>query len=118
MNTEKAVDKIMNIVKDAISEPIRCSPTRGCGQLKAASEFHVDKYRKSGYKSICKDCYAKEVKDRKEKKSSSKPIVEKITLDFSSIKNGDILFNDIKAKADSELRSIENMIMYILRGMI
>ena len=118
MNTEKAVDKIMDIVKDAISEPIRCSTTRGCGQLKAVSDFHVDKYRKSGYKSICKECYSKEIKERKEKSSSSNTVIEKVTLDFSIIKNGNTLFNDIKAKADSELRSIENMVMYLLRGMI
>lgn len=118
MNTEKAVDKIMDIVKDAISEPIRCSTTRGCGQLKSPSEFHVDKYRKSGYKSICKDCYAKEIKKRKEKSSSSKTVIEKVTLDFSTIKDGDVILEILKNKAETELRSIENMIMYILRGMI
>ena len=118
MNTEKAVDKIMGIVKNAISEPIRCSPTRGCGQLKAVSDFHVDKYRKSGYKSICKDCCAKEIRNRKEKKSSSKPIVEKITLDFSIIKEGNVILEFLKEKAETELRSVENMIMYLLRGMI
>ena len=118
MNTEKAVDKIMGIVKNAISEPIRCSPTRGCGQLKGISDFHVDKYRKSGYKSICKECCSKEIKERKEKSSSSKTVIEKVTLDFSTIKGGDVIFEFLKKKAETELRSVENMIMYLLRGMI
>lgn len=118
MNTEKAVDKIMGIVKDAISEPIRCSPTRGCGQLKSPSEFHVDKYRKSGYKAICKDCCSKELKDKKDKNFPIKTVQEKIILDFSTIKDGDVILEILKNKAETELRSVENMIIYLLRGMI
>ena len=117
MDTEKAVNKIMGIVEDAITEKIRCA---SCNQYKLPSEFYVDRSRKNGRKSKCKECCEN---GRKDNKKAFNDIVEKankmmVVLNFSEIKDGDVILEKIIEKADSEMRSVENMIMYLLRGMI
>ena len=41
-----------------------------------------------------------------------------VVLNFSDIKDGEKILQKITEKADSEMRTVENMIMYLLRGMI
>ena len=117
MNEDKAVDRIMGIVEDAITEKIRCA---SCKEYKLPSEFYVDRSRKNGHKSKCKECCEN---GRKDNKKAFNDIVEKankmmVVLNFSEIKDGEIILGKITEKADSEMRSVENMIMYLLRGMI
>ena len=117
MDTEKAVDKIMGIVEGAITEKIRCVT---CKEHKLPSEFYIDRSRKNGRKSKCKECCEN---GRKDIKKAFNEIVEKankmmIVLNFSDIKDGEKILEKITEKADSEMRTVENMIMYLLRGMI
>ena len=114
MDTEKAVNKIMGIVEDAITEKIRCA---SCNQYKLPSEFYIDRSRKNGRKSKCKEC----CENGRRLNKAVDTIVKSdkiIMLNFANVKDGDVILGKITEKADSEMRSVENMIMYLLRGMI
>ena len=115
MDTEKAVDKIMGIVEGAITEKIRCVT---CKEHKLPSEFYVDRSRKNGRKSKSKECCEN---GRRYKKTVNNFIYQAdkmVMLNFDNIKDGEMILGKITEKADSEMRSVENMIMYLLRGMI
>ena len=115
MDTEKAVDKIMGIVEGAITEKIRCA---SCGQYKLPSEFYIDRSRKNGRKSKCKECCEN---GRRYKKTVNNFIYQAdkmVMLNFDNVKDGEKILQKITEKADSEMRTVENMIMYLLRGMI
>ena len=114
MDTEKAVNKIMGIVEDAITEKIRCA---SCKEYKLPSEFYVDRSRKNGRKSKCKECCEN---GRRHNKAVDTIIKsgKTIMLNFDNVKDGEMILGKITEKAETELRSIENMIMYILRSEI
>ena len=112
MDTEKAVDKIMGIVEDAITEKIRCA---ACNQYKLPSEFYVDRSRKNGRKSKCKECCENCRRYKKTVNGFVYQAEKLVLLNFDNVKDGEKILEKITEKADSEMRSVENMIMYILR---
>lgn len=114
-DTEKVVDKIMGIVEDAITEKIRCA---SCGQYKLPSEFYVDRSRKNGHKSKCKECCENGRRHKKTVNNFIDQAEKMVMLNFDNVKDGEMILGKITEKADSEMRSVENMIMYILRSEI
>ena len=115
MDTEKAVDKIMNIVEGAITEKIRCVT---CKEHKLPSEFYVDRSRKNGRKSKCKECCETGRRYKKTVNDFVYQAEKMVMLNFDNVKDGEMILGKITEKADSEMRSVENMIMYILRSEI
>ena len=115
MDTEKVVDKIMNIVEDAITEKIRCA---SCKEYKLPSEFYVDRSRKNGRKSKCKECCDNGRRYKKTVNDFVGQAEKMVMLNFANVKDGEKILQKITEKADSEMRTVENMIMYLLRGII
>lgn len=87
---DKAVDKILNVI---IGSNRYCST---CKSTKASEHFTEGL-------STCNRC-----RDKKK--------VRSITLDFNSIKDGDKIHSFLVKQAENEMRTVEGLIFYLLKG--
>lgn len=81
-----------------------------CGQLKPLSAFYKDKSHSDGYKSWCKECYAKSDKERYEKNKEDYGILQRA----QHIRNGMISHARKRGvKFDSEWFTTEKLFQII-----
>lgn len=107
---EQAVNRILSIIyggrqmaKETAAAKADTKKCTRCGEDKPFTEFHHDKYGKSGLRSICKDC------GRQDRKAC-------VVLNFNRIPNGLEILESLRKEAGENFRDVDRQVLFTLKA--